>query len=208
MSSLIPEEILRRIREKMAEAKGLTTPKSYRPPVASDFAPGVQILAFDQTLSNCGWSLINTEDDRIQVADSGTIRPPAMPPSVKGFEVTFTKAIMIGRDLRDLVRRLHGQYEQVVLELPSVVGYRTESSLVAAVTICLALDEAGENFPTFVSRQSAAARLCGSPSASKKVSSDVVDAVVDEHPTGTGQWTEHVRDSVLVGLRALYLEDV
>lgn len=208
MSQLVPEEILQRIREKVAEAKSLKTPKSYRPPVVSDFAPDVQILAFDQTLSNCGWSLINTEDSAITVVDSGTIRPPAIPVTVKGFEATFTKSIMIARDIRLLLRRLHGQYEQVVLELPAVIGYRTESSLVAAVTICLALDEAEESFPTFVSRQSAATKLAGSPSATKKVTNDLVESLVDAHPTGTGQWTEHVRDAVLVGLRALYLEEV
>lgn len=207
MSSLIAEEILQRIREKVADATSAKTSKYYRPPESGDFQRGRQILCFDQTLSNCGWALLNTEDPDPRVVDSGTIRPPVLPRDAKGFEATFTKSVMIGRDLRDLVTKTYGQWDHVVLELPSVVGYRTESSLVAAVTICLILDEAGGGTPEFVSRQSAAARLAGSPRASKKVTSDLVDALVKDRPTGTGQWTEHVRDAVLVGLRSLHKGD-
>ncbi len=206
MSKLIAEEILQRIREKIAEAKGQRVPDSYRPPEPGDFESDQRVLCFDQSLAHCGWALIDTDEPDIRVIDSGTIRLPAIPSTVKGFEATFTKSVMIGRDLRDLVRSKYGQWDRVVLELPAVFGYRTESSLVAAVTICLVLDEAEEGLPEFVSRQSAAARLAGSPSAPKKVTSDLVDSLVKEHPTGTGQWTEHVRDAVLVGLRSLYKE--
>lgn len=205
MSNLIAEEILQRIREKVAEAKGTKTPRSFRPPTPDDFAPDVQILAFDQTLANCGWALVNTDEGKLSVKDSGTIRPPFV--QAKGFEATFTKSVMLARELRALLATLYGQYEKVVLELPSVVGYRTESSLVAAVTICVTLDEMGSDFPTFVSRQSAGAKLCGSPSASKKLSSELVDSLVKVHPTGTGQWTEHVRDAVFVGLREIHVEE-
>ena len=202
-----PEEILARIRALAAAAKSQRNPKSFRLPEVADFAPEVQILAFDQTLSNCGWALINTEDDSITVPDSGTLRPPAIGRDLKGFEATFTKSVFLARDIRKLLREQYGRYEQVVLELPSVYGYRTESSLVAAVTICLTLDEQGERFPTFVSRQSAGAALAGDRNASKKMSSEVVNRLVSERPFRTGTWTEHVRDAVFVGLRNLYRED-
>ena len=65
-----PEEILARIRKLAASAKRVSVPKSYRPPVAEDFAPGVQTLNFDQTLSSAGWALLSTEDGKISVRDS------------------------------------------------------------------------------------------------------------------------------------------
>lgn len=203
---LLPEEILRRIKTLAAEAKSMKNPKSFRPPEPSDFTPGVKVLCFDQTLNNCGWALLSTEFDGISVLNSGTIRPPAVGREVKGFESTFTKSIFLARDIRELLNKRFGQFDKVVLELPSVMGYRTESSLVAAVSICIKLDEMGYDFPTFVSRQSAGAALCGDRAASKTRSSEVVNRLVTERPFKVGAWTEHVRDAVFVGLRDLYLE--
>jgi hypothetical protein len=206
MSQELAEEILRRIREKVAEGKRPRVPKAFRPPAFEDFVPDMQILAFDQSLANCGWALLNTEK-KITVVDSGTIRPPALGTVSKGFEMTFAKAIGIASEVRTLVGSLEGGFEQVVLELPAVVGYRTESSLAAAVAICIELDRRRLPTPDFVSRQAAGSVLCGDRHASKNISSELVNNLVVDHPTGTGQWTEHVRDAVFVGLKYLYLEE-
>lgn len=203
-TQLDPDEILRRIRAAVAEGRNRKVSKLHRPPVVEDFTPDVQILAFDQTLTNCGWCLINTEDGDISVPDSGTIRPPVM--NQRGFEATLTKSIILSRHVADLLQRLYGQFEDIVLELPSVVGYRTESSLVAAVTICVEADRLGLPQPHLVSRQAAGSLLCGDRHAPKAVSSETVNRLVTKHPTGTGQWTEHVRDGAFVGLKNLYLE--
>lgn len=214
-----PEEILRRIREKVAEGRNRKVAQSFHPPVPADFRPDTQLLCFDQTLSNCGWALISThkvfaqpkgftyEDQYtgIVVLGSGTIRP-APTGGVKGFEATFTKAVLMAREVGTVLSQ-YGVFDRVVLELPSVVGYRTESSLVAAVTICVELDRMGREQPEFVSRQAAGTLLCGDRHAPKAVSSELVDRLVPEHPTGTGQWTEHVRDAVFVGLKSLYQEE-
>lgn len=199
-----PEEILRRIRAAIEETKGLKVSRTFRPPIPESFAPDVQILAFDQSLTHCGWALVNTEED-ITVPDSGTIRAPILGSSVRGFQATMAKSIPLARKVADLLNHLYGQFEQTVLEMPSVAGYRTESSLIAAVTICVELDRLGLEQPVLVSRQSAGAKLCGNRMAYKKESSELVNRLVAHHPSGTGQWTEHVRDAVFVGLTHLYL---
>jgi len=205
---LVPDEILARIREAVNRAKTAKVPKTWRPPTAADFVPDTQILCFDQSLSNSGWALLNTDDGVISVQDSGTIRPPVLETRSRGFELTLTKAVYLAREIQVVLSRLYGQYEQVVIELPSIFGYRTESSLVAAATICIELDRGGEEPPVLVSRNSAGAVLCGDRHASKSVSSNLVATLVEERkPSGRGQWTEHVRDAVFVGLRHLYVEE-
>lgn len=206
MTSIDPEDILRRIRAAVEE--GRTTKarkKTFRPPVPDNFAPDLQILCFDQTLSHCGWALLNTEEE-IWVRDAGTIRSPILGSSVRGFSATLAKTIPLARRIAALLNDLYGQFDEVVLEMPSVVGYRTESSLVAAVTICVELDRLGLTQPVLISRQAAGATLCGDRLASKSVSSDMVNRLVVKHPTDKGQWTEHVRDAVFVGLKHLYVE--
>lgn len=202
-----PEEILARIRQYAAEARSPAIKAAYRPPAPGDFAPDVQVLCFDQSLSNVGWSLLNSDGGKLSVIDSGTIVPPPLGKEVKGFAVTTTKAIFIAREIGNMLNDLYGRWEQVVVEMPSVFGYRTESSLVALVTICTELDRMGEEQPVMVSRQAAAARLCGDRHASKAATSALVNDLVQKHPTGKGQWTEHVRDSVLVGLHHTYVGD-
>lgn len=205
MSSL-SDEILQRIRDKVAEGKNRKVSPTFRPPRPEDFVPGTQILAFDQSLANCGWALLNTEEG-VSVVGSGTIRPRALGSGVRGFEATFAKGVDIAVGVSTLVGSLSGQFAQVVLELPSVVGYRTESSFAAALAICIELDRLRLSPPEFVSRQAAGVLLCGDRHASKNVSSTLVNDLVPDHPTGTGQWTEHVRDAVFVGLKHLYLEE-
>jgi len=201
VTSMLPEEILRRIKEEAARARKVQPAKDWRPPLPDDFEPDRKVLCFDQALNNCGWALLGTRN-QIHVAHSGTIRPPQV--DTKGFEGTFTKAVVLARRLRTLLGDHLYSYDEVVIELPSVTGYRTESSLVAAVTICIELDRIGKPWPTFVSRTSAAAALCGDKGATKKVSSDVVESLVTWHEKGTGAWTEHVRDAVFVGLKAIH----
>lgn len=201
--SMLPEEILQRIKTEAAKAKFVANPKNWRPPQSADFKKGCDVLCFDQSLNNCGWALLSTSGSSLEVTDSGTIRPPTI--SSKGFEGTLTKAILLSRELRALMEELQDRYGAVAVELPSFIGYRTESSLVAAVTICVELDRLGKPFPDLVSRTSSAALLCGDRAASKKVSGETVDDLIDFHPTGPGCWTEHVRDAVLVGLRSIHV---
>lgn len=212
-----PEEILHRIRERIAEGRTRKISPTYRPPVLADFKPDIHILCFDQTLSNCGWALVSThkvftgptygnQHTAIVIKESGTIKPPALT-GQKGFESTLAKAVPLASRIQHVLNMQFGRFQKVVLELPSVVGYRTESSLIAAVMICVELDRMGCDQPEFVSRQAAGSLLCGDRHAPKGVSSALVNDLIPEHPVGTGCWTEHVRDAAFVGLKYLHLEE-
>jgi Holliday junction resolvasome RuvABC endonuclease subunit len=200
-----PDDILQRIREKIAEGRNRKVAPTFRPPTPADFRIESQILAFDQTLSNCGWALVNTEGGKVTIPESGTIKPPTLN-GQKGFEATLAKAVPLASRIQHVLNGQYGRFEEVVLELPAVVGYRTESSLIAAVMICVELDRMGCKQPEFVSRQAAGTVLVGDRHASKTESSRFVNDLITEHPTGTGCWTEHVRDAVFVGAKYLYVE--
>lgn len=198
-----PDEILKKIKEFARQALVRTSPKDYRPPNPEDFRPAT-VLCFDQTLSNCGWAILNTEQGQPQVSACGVLRPPAFERGERGFEATFVKSLYLARDLRALLRELDGLFDEVVGELPSVLGYRTESSLVAAVTMVQQLDELGYAMPTFVPRQRAASVLAGDGRASKTVTKGVVNDLVEDRRPKEQPWNEHVHDAVFVGLMHLY----
>lgn len=197
------DEILKKIKEYAGQALRKTTKENYRPPRPEDFRHS-RILAFDQTLSNCGWAILDTKGLGPRVSACGVIKPPAFERGEKGFEATFVKSMYIARDIRTLLEELDGQFEEAVAELPAVMGYRTESSLVAGVTIIQKLDELGYEMPVFIPRQRAAAILAGDRRASKAVCKGVVeDLIEDRRPKGS-PWNEHVHDAVFAGLMHLY----
>jgi len=207
MSQIDPEEILQRIRAAIEEGRRTKSRRAFRPPIPQDFTPDVQILTFDQTLTHCGWALLNTEED-ISIPESGTIRTPILGSAIRGFQATMAKSVPLSRNIADMLNRLYGQFEDVVLEMPAVSGYRTESSLIAAVTVCVELDRLGLAQPTFISRQAAGATLVNDRHAPKSVTSAFVNSLVeDRRPTGVGTWTEHVRDAVFVGLKHLHIPE-
>lgn len=191
------EGILQRIREFKARPVGPR--KEFRPPQPEDFASRV-LLCFDQTLSNCGWALLSTEDGEISVPYSGVIRPPEI--EQDGFERTLIKSVYIGNGVDQVIMDNIGAFDQVVCEMPAVFGHRTESSLVALVTIVRTMATLDIGLPALVSRQHAASALCGHGDASKQESGAVVDRLVGERHGKP--WNEHVRDAVFVGLRHLY----
>jgi hypothetical protein len=198
-----PDEILKKIKEYAGQALRKATKESYRPPRPEDFRQAT-VLCFDQTLSNCGWAVLNTEATAPRVSACGVLKPPAFERGEKGFEATFVKSMYIARDIRTLLGELDGQFDEVVAELPAVLGYRTESSLVAGVTIVQKLDELGHEMPIFIPRQRAAAILAGDRMAPKSVCKSVVeDLIEDRRPKGS-PWNEHVHDAVFAGLMHLY----
>lgn len=198
-----PEEILKRIKEYASQALKRTNPKDYRPPRPEDFRRA-NILCFDQALGNCGWAILNTEHGHPRVSACGVIKPPTFEKGERGFEATFVKSLMVARGIDTLLVELDGQFDEVVGELPPVMGFRTESSLVAAAILIIKLDEMGHEMPTFVPRQRANAILAGDRGASKSVVASVVDDLIEgRHPKGE-PWNEHVRDAVFAGLMHLY----
>jgi hypothetical protein len=199
----VPEQILLRIKAFAAEGQKQLPKRGWVPPSPENFRPA-QILCFDQTLSNCGWAILATDQQEISVPACGVLVAPKFAVGERGFAATFAKSIFIADGMKQILRDNHGSFEGVVAEMPAVSGYRTESSLVAAVTLVQTLHDMGEPWPEMVSRNRAGAVLCGDRNAPKGVSGAFVDQMVqDRHPK---PWNEHVRDAVFVGLQSLYKE--
>lgn len=198
-----PDKILKKIREYSVSAFKYRPSDTYRPPSPEDFRRST-VLCFDQTLSNCGWAILNTEMGHPRVSACGVIKPPDFDKGIRGFEATFTKSLFIARGLRELLSDVKGCFEEVALELPAVTGFRTESSLVSAVTIVQHLDELGYEMPEFIQRQSACAVLTGDRRAPKSVVKSVVEDLIEGRRPKEMPWNEHVHDAVFVGLMHLY----
>jgi hypothetical protein len=197
------ERILLKIKAFATEAKRQLPKRGWVPPVRENFRPA-QILCFDQTLSHCGWAILATDQEKISVPACGVIVAPKFAVGERGFAATFTKSILVAEGMKRILRDNLGSFEGVVAEMPAVAGYRTESSLVAAVTLVQTLHDMGEPWPEFVSRNRAASVLCGDRAAPKGVTGAFVDQMVqDRHPK---PWNEHVRDAVFVGLQSLHKE--
>lgn len=155
----------------------------------------IKVLAFDQSLTNTGWAKVDCYDQSVEA--TGMISPTA--PNLKSFELTFEKA----RQLEDAVVNLLDLYKYdidvVLVEMPAVVGYRTESSLIAAEKVFTACRLVGLPKPVIVSRQHAAAVVAGNGKADKKETSAAVDAMITARPDKC-KWNEHIRDAVLLAL--------
>lgn len=192
-----PETILQRIRDLKNRPQKVR--KQFHPPQRWNFASR-NLLCFDQSLNNCGWAFLSTEGPWISVTHSGVIRPPKI--EEEGFEGTLVKSVHISDGVDQVIRDNLGAFDQVVCEMPAVYGYRTESSLVALVTIVRTMATLELGLPVLVSRQQAASALCGSPGATKQESGALVDRLVGERHCKP--WNEHVRDAVFVGLRHLH----
>jgi Holliday junction resolvasome RuvABC endonuclease subunit len=191
------ESILHRIRTFKAQSASPVR-KEFRPLEQEDFARRT-LLCFDQSLSNCGWAILSNEDGHLSVPVSGVIRPPEI--EEDGFERTLIKSVYIGDGVDQVVLENLGTFDQVVCEMPAVFGHRTESSLIALVTIVRTMNALELGLPVLVSRQQAAAILCGNKNAFKQESNALVDRLVGERHGKP--WNEHVRDAVFVGLRHL-----
>ena len=174
----------------------------WRPPSWSDFYQSVRVLAFDATLSHCGWAGITAWDDRIEVWARGTVNTSTQRQSYLG---TWDRAAELHREL-GLIDNSCGYGARIVVEAPSVGGgSRTESSLIAGLLVTMLRPEGG---CTAVSATHVSAVLLGDPrvrSAERK--KQVRSAVVRLIPEAAGRdWNEHQRDAVATGLTWLYDE--
>lgn len=194
-------DALETIRAFAADRKNPKVKPDYRPPRHEDFEWG-RVLAWDPSLANTAWVVLDVGPERIQVTAHGVIK--ATVPAV-GFAGTF--AIVPG--LWQGIRKVLYRYPEgrSVIEMPVVRGERTDSSLVAGVLIQAARAEMCIPAAKMVARDHAASVLAGDRHASKAASGAVVDALLAPQRPAT-PWNEHTRDAALVGLLALRKEDL
>jgi len=198
MTALDDARALLRARARKAEA---AAPEPWRFPDLGEFLQYKYVLAFDATLTNCGWVFFCVAYDKVMVIDRGTVRPKT---GEVGYLGTWDKADQLRREVDRLVSKWRAtDPHRLVVEAPSVGGgSRTESSLIAGMLVW----SGRRSQCAVVSATHVSAVLLGDPrmkSAPRKKA--IREAVVRLYPPAAGRdWNEHERDSLATGLVHLY----
>lgn len=183
------------LRAKIAEGKKpKASKKKWEQPTVDDLAIG-HVLAFDQTLSNTGMAWVINDKQGLRAIDCANLKPP--PDDYKGHEGSIKKGLWLHSKFQRLRGECAGRNAQeIVYEQPPVMGYRIESSLMAAMALRLA-------WPTAVGiyNQHAKAIFLGPGQHTK---ADVKECINSYILPPRSPWNEHVRDAVLLGLTYLY----
>lgn len=195
----LAEEIRGELRGGRAKLAAKAAP-AWRPPEIADFQEFRYVLAFDATLTNCGWVFFIVKSGAVGIIDKGTIKPRTDHVSYMG---TWEK----GRQLDVALTAMIGQtgiYADIVVEAPSVGGgSRTESSLIAGMLV----RNAAPADCSVVSATHVSAVLLGDAkirSAARKPA--IREAVIRLCPETARGWNEHERDALATGL--VHLHDV
>jgi Holliday junction resolvasome RuvABC endonuclease subunit len=167
-----------------------------------------KIIAFDQSLSNTGFVVLNSQNRFLQheIVFEKTGMLKAID-DLKGHEKTLDRGMDLFWEIQD-VCKAH-RPDAVIFETPPAGGKmsRPESSLLAALTIRLAaLIENPFVKLVMMSRQKAAKRWTGNGNADKKVVRAALEKLMEAHKITrpTGPWNEHVVDALSLGL--LFME--
>ena len=168
-------------------------------PLLSSFAPDRTVLAFDATLSHCGWVLLTVSEGQVFIHGRSTISPVT---ERRSFLETWDKAARLREELDVLRTALEFRGYQVAVEAPSVGGgHRTESSLIAGTLVHLAWPDV---VPVHVAHISSLLTGDGRM-ASEQRKPAIRKAVSLLVPEAAGRtWNEHQRDAVAVGLTWLH----
>jgi hypothetical protein len=194
----VTEEARLRLR---ATRKAAPQRPAWHPPALTDFAPHVRVLAFDASLVNVGWVVLIVTD-RVIVEAHGTIRPEARD---DGYMGTWQRASHLRKRLWEenlVLRYMRDPGTEKAVEAPIVgSGHRTESSLIAGMTVWMESDPCAVISPTHVS-----AVLLGDPKIKSAERKPAIKAAVCRYvPEAAGRdWNEHCRDGLSVGLTRLH----
>lgn len=173
----------------------------WQPPRLADFLTERHVLAFDATLTNCGWAILVISAGVLAVIAKGTVRPPHQH---DGFLGTWEKARTLRGEVGGLLSRWCATLPlDIVVEAPSVGGgSRTESSLIAGMLVWA---EIPGGCPA-ISATHVSAVLLGDPkvrSAERK--RRIRAAMIGYCPQAAGRdWNEHERDALATGLTHLW----
>jgi Holliday junction resolvasome RuvABC endonuclease subunit len=170
------------------------------------------LLAFDQSLSNTGYVVLDNQspnfmDAQLKFMTTGMLKARD---DVKGHEKVLDRAMDLFWEVQDTCRQWRPTW--VTFETPPVGGRmsRPESSLLGAHSIRLAaLIENPFVKVQMVSRQAAAKRWTGNGNADKKVVRAALEALLAYHQIEKpqGPWNEHVVDALSLGLLFMEAKD-
>lgn len=202
--TITAEETRERLRAGAAAVRkhaGMRPP--WHPPALADFLPGRVIAAFDASLLNTGWAAIRSYGHGFDVLGHGTIRPKT---GAVSYMATWERARLLEQGLWDegvMMRFIRPDDVLMAVEAPSVGGgHRTESSLVAGLTVWR--QAPGKCEP--VSATHVSAVLLGDPKVKSAERKPAIKAAVCRYvPEAAGRdWNEHERDGLSVALTMLF----
>jgi hypothetical protein len=193
------------VRERAREArkpKGKVK-KVWEPPALEDFAQGIRVRAYDQSLGNTASVTLMVTPDGVHVTGRHVIHP-------KTDQVGHLGSLQKGCDLFSMV---YIEYctdqaaavkapEVIVMEQTPVRGYRLESSLLAGMAVMMVYPNV-----EIISRQSAYSLLVPPEDRQGKMGTrSVVERYVTQDFTAVIRktWNEHERDALVLGLTALH----
>lgn len=164
-----------------------------------------RVLALDQSLANTGWVLLETGGDSVRVVFKGTLRPKSQSLSHEG---TYEKAASLEAMLEQVALKclpLLSSDFVVVMERPSVRGYRVESALMAGREVYRMSHRLVGSDPVMVSNLTMR-KTFGLKAKDPKAK--VKEALVPYVPeVGGREWNEHMRDALALGLAAVRRTD-
>jgi Holliday junction resolvasome RuvABC endonuclease subunit len=168
-----------------------------------------KIIAFDQSLSNTGYVVLDTSSPTFHIGPLKLMTTGMLKAKndLKGHENTLFRGMDLFWEIQDVCRQWRP--DSVIFETPPVGGRmaRPESSLLAALSLRLAaIIENPFVKLVMISRQQAAKRWTGNGNADKRVVRAALDQVLTTHEIARcdGPWNEHVYDALSLGL--LYME--
>lgn len=194
---------LERMREQISRRRSPVRRKAWTAPSVDDFAYG-SVLSFDQTLSKTGFAVVVHDSQGLRVTEGAVIRHKV---PETGFEETYAKAILMEADIEAVVTFLGLGVEEVVHEMPSVQGYRTESSLFAGYFVRRAVDRYARGLPVVMVSKQATAALLVPPdrrTGGKAAVKAAVNVLIPAEQRTVKAWNQDVTDAVANGLYRLH----
>jgi Holliday junction resolvasome RuvABC endonuclease subunit len=194
--TIAPGELRGRLRERRKPA-----PPPWKPPPLLAFRGFLRLLAWDATLSHCGYVLLERTHHLVVIHDRGTIHPKT---DLTGYLSTWEKGRLLQAEIRG-VQADHKGVTQVV-ESPSVAGSRLESSLVAGLLVWLETVGPAGTGCAQVSATHVSSVLLGNPRIKSAERKKMIKEAVARYVPGSEArpWNEHERDALAVGLTHLY----
>lgn len=191
------------IRSQLRARRAAPAAPPWHPPALEDFLPGRATIAFDASLLNTGWVVLRAWATGIEIFWHDTIRPKT---EATGYMATWERARLLEEGLWEaglVVRWIRDPNVLMAVEAPSVGGgHRTESSLVAGLTVWRQAPDKCER----VSATHVSAVLLGDPRIKSEDRKQAIKLAVARYvPETAGRdWNEHERDALSVGLTRLY----
>lgn len=195
------EDVVDALKKYATKVKKAEDPKVWKLPTTEDFRQDYKILSFDQTLNATGWVHLGFEAGELKVYARGTIKTDV---KTKGPLGNILKAQDLWDRLLGMDRTEVGGLwpDEIVMELPAVGGFRTESSMMAAREVYRYTVQWFTMRVSFISIQRTRAML-GGPKARnvKKLGHQALETWIPESATRT--WNEHQRDAAINALGRL-----